>query len=151
MRAELSQLLDVTMVLTILLFCAGRRPPASWITSYAPPPPPHVPALGLSSSVLWELSYGKKRTGARSPRCQWRALLASAQASRARETGVCEEAVSKAEKAGAAAAMVTEYLLGVQRLNSSCTDDASLPRSPAGTRSFVLICNRWTKLLFHSC
>lgn len=67
-----------------------------------------------------------------------------AQAPRAGQT-----VVSKEDKTGAVAT-VNKYLLGVQRLNSSCTDDVSLPLSPGETRFFVQICNTLT-MLFHSC
>lgn len=48
-------------------------------------------------------------------------------------------------------AMLDKSLLAVQRLNSSCTDDASLPLSLEETRLYVQICKRLTKLLFHAC
>lgn len=46
---------------------------------------------------------------------------------------------------------VNKYLPGVQRLNSSCMGDVSLLLSLKETRFYVQICNRLTKLLFHSC
>lgn len=137
------------------LFCTGRLPPASRIAflPIASSPGNGVTDLGFSSPFLLQFPYGKKWTRAKIRQWPWRALPAvlSPGLQGRKNRGVCW-AVSKGEKTLVVrgVVMVNKYLLVVQRLNSSCMDDVSLPLSPEETRLYVRICKRWTKLLFHS-
>lgn len=125
---------------------------------YCLPTPCAAPA---STSLLWDfpaLSFRCSFTGTTeqepcpSSVCGGLCLPSDPQASRAGRMGVCwasQEQSSRQE--GRGVARMSKHLLGVQKLNSSCMDDASLPLSPRETRLYVQICNRSTKLLFHSC
>lgn len=111
-------------------------------------PGPDVTALGFSSPFLLQFPYGKNRIRARSQTCQWRALPASYPQHPGQEKQRWAELCQKWKCPGMlkARALVSKYLLGVQRLNSSCMGDVSLPLSPEETRFSVQICNRLTKL-----